>query len=169
MFTQQPVSSVDCDVYQEEKVTLKCMVESSSTADLVDTSDINIRWYFNNGTEYELTIGTSQMGSGGNGGQVQVTSTLDISARLPNVSFVSTGFYYCKVEMISASVHQNCSQSFEVFTQEMYLQQGSVCAGRSFHQPLRSCAVHRDVSTTTLPGENICDLIWGNLLHLTLY
>ena len=153
-FTQQPVPSVDCNVYESDLETLTCKVESIDTAEVPDVQDLSIKWFFFNDTEYELTIGTNPVErSGGNGGHLTVTSTLYISGTSqPNASFVSEGFYYCKVQMFDASVVLHQSQRFEVFHREEYLQQGTACNERTFSAPLESCAVSRlsvDESTTT--------------------
>ena len=153
-FTQQPAPSVDCNVYESDLETLTCRVESIDTAEVPDVQDLSIKWFFFNDTEYELTIGTNPVErTGGNGGHLTVTSTLHISGTSqPNASFVSEGFYYCKVHMFDGSVVLHQSQRFEVFNRDEYLQRASSCSGRTFSAPLESCAVSRlsaDVSTTT--------------------
>ena len=141
-------------MYESDLESLTCRVESIDTAEVPDIQDLSIKWFFFNDTEYDLTIGTNPAErTGGNGGHLTVTSTLHISGTSrPNASFVSEGFYYCKVHMFDASVVLHQSQRFQVFHREEYLQRASSCSGRTFSAALESCAVSRlsiDESTTT--------------------
>ena len=153
-FTQQPVPSVDCNVYDLDLETLTCRVESIDTAGVPDVQDLSIKWFFFNDTEYDLTIGTNPVErTGGSVGHLTVTSTLHISGTSrPNATVVSEGFYYCRVHMFDASVVLHESQRFKVLHREEYLQQASSCSERTFSAALESCAVSRlsvDESTTT--------------------
>ena len=155
-FTVQPVTSVDCNVYETDLEVLTCTVELLSTADVADPQDILIKWFFFNDTEYEVAVGVNPpQGTGGNGGHVTVTSTLHISGTSqPNASYVSEGFYYCQVQITDRSVQSKPSQKFEVFNRDQHLQASSSCSERTFTAPLQSCAVYRireDTPTTTGP------------------
>ena len=143
-FTVQPVTSVDCNVYETDLEVLTCTVESLSTADVSDPQDILIKWFFFNDTEYELTVGVNPpQRTGGNGGHVTVTSTLHISGTSQqNASYVSEGFYHCQVQMTDRSVQSQPSQKFEVFNRDQYLQASTSCSERTFTAPLQSCAVY---------------------------
>ena len=150
----QPITSVDCNVYETDLEVLTCTVESLSTADIADPQDIVIKWFFFNDTEYELAVGVNPpQRTGGNGGHVTVTSTIHISGTSqPNASFVNEGFYHCQVQMIDTSVMSKPSQKFEVFNRDQYLQASTSCSERTFTAPLQSCAVYRireDTTTTT--------------------
>ena len=142
-------------MYESDLETLTCRVESIDRAEVPDMRDLSIKWFFFNDTEYELTIGTNPVErTGGNEvHDLTVTSTLHISGTSqPNATFVSEGFYYCKVHLFDASVVLHQSQIFEVFHREEYLQQSVSCSERTFSARLESCAVSRlsvEESTTT--------------------
>ena len=122
-FTQQPVTGIDCDVYEKPVIVLTCSVESLSSDVFSDLSVIEIRWYFHNGTEYELTTGVSHTRTGGNGAHVLVTSTIKISGTSnQNFAFIAEGFYYCQVQMTDMTVVVNSSQRFQVLNRDEYVQ-----------------------------------------------
>ena len=134
---QQPVPTIDCDVYDQSDIVLTCRVVSSpADSDITDVQDISIKWYFYNGTEYELSVGVSHIRSGGNGANVQVTSTFQLSA------MISQGFYYCRVQLTEMNIKSNLSQRFEVLSQDDYIQLAT-CSGRTFIDSVETCAVYQ--------------------------
>ena len=143
-FTQQPVTSINCDVYDSNiEVVLTCSVVALSDGDIVDPLDVSFRWYFYNGTEYELSVGINHTRSGGNGADVQVSSTLQIGETSQNAAYLGQGFYYCQVWMIEIPSTSNFSQRFQVLNQDGYLQAASSCSGKTFTDPVQTCAVYR--------------------------
>ena len=142
-FTQQPVTSINCDVYDTNiEVVLTCSVVSLSAGDIVDPLDVSFRWYFYNGTEYELSVGINHTRSGGNGVNIQVSSTLQIG-ETHNAAYLGQGFYYCQVRMIEIPSTSNFSQRFQVLNQDGYLQEASSCSGKTFIDSVQTCAVYR--------------------------
>ena len=57
-------TTVYCLLYDVERIILKCTISSEGllSPDPLDPSRIRIKWYFNNGTESELTVGTMKQG-----------------------------------------------------------------------------------------------------------
>ena len=142
-FTQQPVTGIDCDVYEEPVIVLTCSVESLSSDVFADPSDIEIRWYFYNGTEYELTTGVNHTRTGGNGVHVQVTSTINVSGTSnQNFAFLGEGFYYCQVQLTDMTVVTNSSQRFQVLNRDEYVQASTFCSERTFIASVESCAAY---------------------------
>ena len=136
------MQTIYCDVYQSDLV-LTCSVVSLSTADIADPQDVSFRWYFYNGTQYELSVGISHNRSGGNGANVQVTSTLQISGTSQSAAYLSQGFYYCQVHMIDMNVVSNFSQRFQVLSQDHYIRYASSCSETTFIHSVQMCAVYR--------------------------
>ena len=116
----------------EADLVLTCGVVSLSTADIADPQDVSFRWYFYNGTEYELSVGINHTRSGGNGANVQVNSTLQISGTSQTAAYLSQGFYYCQVQMIDMNVRSIFSQRFQVISQDYYFQYVSSCSEKTF-------------------------------------
>ena len=152
-FTQQPVTQVECNVYEQPVIVLTCSVESLSHEAFPDTSVIEIRWYFNNGTEHELTTGVDHRRMGGTWDPVQVTSTLNISGTFnQRFSSLGEGFYYCQVDITDMAVVSNFSQRFQVLSRNEHLQISSRCNGEPFIANIESCAAYQvttDVLATT--------------------
>ena len=152
-FTQQPVTGIDCDVYEEPVIALTCRVESLTQDAFLDPSVIEIRWYFYNGTEYELTTGVGHTRTGGNGDHVQVTSTLNVSGTSnQRFAFLGEGFYYCQVQMTDMVVIANSSQRFHVLSRDDYVQAATSCDERTFIANVESCAAYETTAqylTTT--------------------
>ena len=103
-FTEQPIT-VDCLLYEEETIMiLKCTVSSEGllNPDPLDPSRISIKWYFNNGTESELTVGTNEVREGGNGEHIVISSTLTITgSSFQHVAVsLAQGSYYCRVKLM---------------------------------------------------------------------
>ena len=163
-FTQQPVTEIDCDVYQEPVIVLTCSVVSLSQQAFPDPSLIEIRWFFYNGTEYELTNGVGHTRTGGNGDHVQVTSTLNVSGTSDQrFAFLGEGFYYCQVQMTDMTVVANSSQRFQVLSRDEYVQASTNCRERTFYDNVESCAAYEvtttdsttsPIPTTTLDANN---------------
>ena len=163
-FVEQPNSDVECLYYEVSRIELACTVSSSGLpeSDLsIDPNLLNIRWYFNNGTEHQLTVGVNVTRTGGNGEAVEVRSTLSISAPSPPVPSVpftnlTQGSYYCRVEVDEQTMLSNSSQPFIALDVESdeYLQSAVPCdPGRDFSATVResACAVHsidKDSATT---------------------
>ena len=133
---------MDCNVYEAEKIVLTCTISSEGTSnskiDLYqDLNDIIIKWYYNNGTEHELTMGTSDTRrEGGNlTDGIPITSTLAISA-IPgqhNAANLAQGSYYCRVHVPSRrDTVSNSSQPFTVVNQDAYFQFATSCRERNF-------------------------------------
>lgn len=59
-FIEQPVTSAECLLYEAEGIILTYAIsEGSFDSEIpLDPSRISIKWYYNNGTESELTVGT---------------------------------------------------------------------------------------------------------------
>ena len=115
-FIEQPVTTVDCDVYEQERVILTCSVSSTGYNTIIDSSGIYIKWYFNNGTEHELMVGINQTTEGGNGERIEISSTLTISGTSQqDAANLNEGSYYCRVQMSYINIMSNSSQRFVVF------------------------------------------------------
>ena len=159
-FTQQPVTEIDCDVYEEPVIVLMCRVESLSQDAFTDPSVIEIRWYFHNGTEYELTTGVGHIRMGGNGDHVQVTSTLNVSGTSnQRFTFLGEGFYYCLVQMTDKVVVSNSSQRFQVLGQDQYVQAATSCDERTFIANVESCAAY-EVTAPTTQHQTTTDIVY---------
>ena len=123
-----------------------------------------IRWFFNNGTDHELTYGANETRrEGGNGAHVVITSTLAISGTRPpaeNAVRLDVGLYYCRVQVNDNTMRANSSQQFMAATEELYLQTSTLCleTERSFIDREMSCAVHVDTNRiTTNPNPSTAD------------
>ena len=163
-FIEQPVVTVDCNLYASERVLLTCSVSSISHT-FINPNDICIKWYFNNGTEHELMVGINQTRSGNNGETIIVSSTLAISERpKQNAANLHEGSYYCRVNVADMNVVSNSSQMFVVLDIDVYLQTGTRCSAPriNFIYDVEECAVYRTVEsfhattlldTTTYPMQ----------------
>ena len=122
-------------------------------ADIADPQDVSFRWYFYNGTEYELLVGVNHTRLGGSGGLVEVTSTLHISGISQNTAHLSEGFYYCQVQLIDTNVVSNLSQRFQVWSEDDYIQYATSCSEKTFIDMMEMCAVYRvtEEPPTTTP------------------
>ena len=122
-FTEQPVTNVDCNVYEPERLVLTCSVSSTESTSLPDPDDVCIKWYFNNGTEHELMVGINQTRDGGNGEMVEISSTLAISGiSQQNAANIKEGSYYCRVHILDMNTMSNSSQQFVVLERSIYTQ-----------------------------------------------
>ena len=97
-FIEQPIT-VDCLLYAVPRIILKCTVSSEGLLDSLDPSRISIKWYFNNGTESEFTVGTNETREGGNGEHIVISSTLTISSFQHAAASLAQGSYYCRVNI----------------------------------------------------------------------
>lgn len=167
-FVEQPVTSVDCNIYEAERIILTCNTISSEdileSEFLVDPGRIKIQWYYSNGTEHELTEGTNKTRrEGGNGTPVVISSTLTISATSQhNAANLVQGSYYCRVHESGLShwgLVPNSSQNFTVLNPDVYLQHATSCSERSFITTERDCAAynilgnHTQAVTTEIIGS----------------
>ena len=157
-FVEQPITSVDCNIYEAERIVLTCTIESSE--DILDSRLFvdpgRIRWYtyYSNGTESELTVGTNETRrEGGNGDPIVVSSTLAISATSQqNAADLVQGSYYCRVHVSGCShwgLLSNFSQKFTVLNHNVYLQHGTSCSERNFITAERVCAVYNIIGNPT--------------------
>ena len=137
-------------MYEASVIVLTCRVESLSLEDFADPSVINIRWYFDNGTEYELTTGVNHTRLGGSGEKVQVTSTLKLSGTSNKSSvFLSEGSYYCQVQLMDRDVLLKTSQAFRVLNTDEHVQASTDCCERTFIDSVESCAAYEVVIPST--------------------
>jgi hypothetical protein len=141
---------VDCLIYEEDLIELTCTVSSEGLPDSqlsLDPEAFDIRWYFNNGTEHQLMVDTNVISTGGNGGPVEVRSTLGISAfpSQVNVASLVQGSYYCRVEVDEHTMRTNSSQPFTAQEEDAYFQVAAPCSTEmSFTLVTESaCAVHK--------------------------
>ena len=163
--------SVYCNVYGVDRIVLTCTVSSLISLRL-DPSNLNIKWFFNNGTDHELTTGTNETRrEGGNGAPVVISSTLALSV-VPqdNAARLAPGAYYCQVEVNDETMRSNPSQQFMALDQEGYLQYGTSCLERSFIAEESACAVH-DIAivnpTTIDSSENSITINHPNVTEVT--
>ena len=146
-FTEQPITSAQCNIYGEEEITLTCTISSehlSRNAYALDPSGITIKWYYNNGTESELTAGASETRrEGGNGDPVVISSILTISAISQHgAANLAKGSYYCRVNVAGwPGFVSNSSQQFSVLSMDEYFQIGISCSHTTFIAKERACAV----------------------------
>ena len=159
-FIKQPITSAECFLYEAERIILTCAIsEGNFDSKILDPSRISIKWYYNNGTESELTVGTNETRrEGGNGDPIVISSTLTISpiSQHDAVTLVQ-GSYYCRVNIAGWNVVSNSSQRFTVLHQDEYLQQATSCSERTFVDTERACAVYSAVvenPTTTESSES---------------
>lgn len=92
-FIEQPVTSVECLIYEEAKIVLTCTVTSEGISDptILDPNEINIKWYYYNGTDHELITGTNTTTrEGGNGEHIIISSRIQ-----ENTADLAVGSYYC--------------------------------------------------------------------------
>ena len=110
-FIEQPITSVDCNIYEEEKIILTCTITSVY---LLEPNGLNIKWYYNNGTGHELTEGTNETRrGGGNGDPTVISSTLTISSMIQqDTAILAEGSYYCQMHVLGQNVVTNSSQNF---------------------------------------------------------
>ena len=99
-FIEQPITAVDCNPYADDRIVLTCTVTSEGASDSMISltpSNLHIKWYYNNGTEYELTVGTNETRrEGENGDPIVISSALAISATIQqNAANLARGSYYC--------------------------------------------------------------------------
>jgi hypothetical protein len=163
-FTEQPITSVDCLIYDVERIVLKCAISSEGLLnpdhDPLDPSRISIKWYYNNGTESELTVGTNEIsreGEIGDSDPIVISSTLIISAfSQHDVSSLVKGSYYCRVNVAEWGLVtvSNSSQQFTVLTMDQYLQLGASCSHTTFIARESACAVHIDLAVVNPITEN---------------
>ena len=148
LITEQPIASAECLLYEADEIILMCTIISQGIFGSkipLDSSRINIKWYHNNGTESELTVGTNETRrEGGNGDPIRISSTLAISLiRQHDANTLAQGSYYCRVSIAGwPSGVSNSSQRFTVLHKDDYLQYGSSCSGQTF--------IDRDVNTTCI-------------------
>ena len=150
---------MDCLLYEAERIELTCTVSSQGIADSsisLDPSNLNIRWFFNNGTDHELTIGTNETRrEGGNGASVVISSTLAISGMSQeNVASLAPGEYYCRVQVNDQTMRSNSSQQFTALQQDSYIQYGTSCSKRTFIAEESACAVHNIGEDTEVTSPN---------------
>ena len=142
---------MDCNIYEEERIVLTCTVMSGvldSTLSL-GPDNLNIRWFYSNGTvnhESELTVGVNETRrGGGNGDPVEISSALAISGSPEgNVASLAVGSYYCRVQVNDPTMKANSSHSFVAESRDMYLQYATRCSDAeiSFSTKESTCAVH---------------------------
>ena len=175
--------SVDCVIYSAERIVLTCTVSSEGISDSLtslDSSSININWFFNNGTEYELMVGTNVTRSeDGNGSAIIISSTLAVSGiTQEDIAPLAPGSYYCRVNvaLTGEDVVSNFSQQFIVMDQDNYLQfTTNNCSNESFIANESSCAIRNQSiavvnPTTLIPRKNTpmpTDSIYENLTKIT--
>ena len=141
--------SVDCDIYNAERIILTCTISTESISDSLislTSNYLNISWFFNNGTEYELIVGINETRrEEGNGSTIIISSTLAISG-IPqeDISLLASGSYYCGVNVTGkdVTVVSNFSQQFIALEQDEYLQFATNCSHKSFIANKSNCAVH---------------------------
>ena len=152
-FTEQPITFAACLLYDAERIVLMCTISSESedllNPDLLDPNGIIIRWYYNNGTESELTVGTNETRrEGGNGDPIVISSTLTISPISQHDAVtLAQGSYYCRVQVDKEILRSNSSQQFIVLNIGDYVQYGTSCAERNFIVRDNACAVFSTVET----------------------
>lgn len=155
---------MDCDLYRADKILLTCTVTSEGVSDsalsLEPSNNLRIRWFFNNGTDRELTTGTNETRrEGGNGEHVVISSILAISgSESPpeNVASLAVGSYYCQVQVNDETMQANSSQQFKALDPDEYLQSATSCTERNFIAGDSACAVH-NIPTTTSPNPSAVD------------
>ena len=153
-FTQQPITTVDCNVYEADKVLLTCTVTDPVQNDLTSSLRIDIKWYFDNGTKQEVNVGTETTVRNGDEDVVKITSTLALSATSDQnaMHIGGEGFYYCQVQAAITSamdvrLESNPSQMFQVSSRDFHFQASTSCMERNFIDNVESCAVNQ-VSTS---------------------
>ena len=164
-FIEQPIT-VDCLLYEEERIILKCTVSSEGllNPDPLDPSRISIKWYFNNGIESELTVGTNETRKGGNGEHIVISSTLTItgSSFQHVAASLAQGSYYCRVNIANRSLVSNSSQQFIVLDEDSYLQAAARCSDATLITRERACAIVNCTSSethATINYQNVTDVM----------
>ena len=167
---------MDCNLYEEERIILTCTVSSQGIPGSIspNLNSLNIKWFFNNGTEYELVVGTNETRrEGGNGIAIVISSTLTISGTLQeNTSPLAQGLYYCRVNVASDDVVSNSSQQFIVLDLDRYFQSGTNCVDSTFIAGESACAVHsiavmNPTITDSSDRENLTTLNHPNVTDVT--
>ena len=178
-FIKQPVSSVLCNIYDAERIILTCTISSEGFSSIIiDSSRINIKWYYNNGTDNELTVGTNETRrEGGNGEAIIISSTLTISSsfsRQHDAASLAEGSYYCRVllnvtEWVFLS---NSSQQLIVLDFDQYLQSSTSCSRRSFISIESACAVYYSAvvnpTTEDSSDDTVTPIIHQNVTDVTI-
>ena len=192
-FIEQP-TTVNCLVYDVERIVLKCTMSSEGllNPDPLDPSRISIKWYFNNGTESELTVGTNETSrEGGNGEHIIISSTLTISSfnEFQHVAASLTqGSYYCRAEVDNRWNLANSSQPFIALEREVHLQEARSCAAADLPliavTSVSSCAIHRIVedqgftivgpttefeNNSTINNQNVTDITIMQDIDATIF
>ena len=162
-FIEQPITTIDCSLYDVwTRIILICTISSEDSNPIIDSSRINIKWYHNNGTENELTVGSNETRrEGGNGEPIRISSTLTISSsfsRQHDAASLAEGSYYCRVllNVTEWGLVSNSSQQFIVLPYDQYIQASTSCSERSFTVTQSACAVHYSavVNPTTEDSSN---------------
>ena len=130
----------------------------------IDSTDIS--WFYNNGTEHELTEGTNETRrEGGNGEPIVISSTLTISSTIQqNTASLAVGSYYCRIQTPDPTVVSNSSQQFIAQTRSVHIQYGTHCSYyRNFINGENACAVYSTFAIknpiTTGSSENPTTII----------
>ena len=183
-FIEQPITSAPCLLYEEERIVLICTIYSEGllNPDLLDPSRISIKWYYNNGTESELTVGTNETRrEGGNGDPLVISSILTISAiGQHDAVTLAQGLYYCRVNVDGWGLVSNSSQQSFVLDEGSYLQFGAICSEITFIDRESTCAVHNsaivnptteDSSETlaTINHQNVTDIMIMQEVDTTVF
>ena len=147
-FIEQPITFAECLLYEAERIILTCAISDGSYDSEIplDPSRISIKWYYNNGTESELTVGSNETRrEGGNGDPIVITSILSLTISVisqHDAVTLAQGSYYCRVNIAGWNVVSNSSQSFIVLNPDEYLQHAISCSERTFIDRESVCAVY---------------------------
>ena len=169
-FIEQPVTFVNCLLYHAERIILICTISSEDSNPIIDPSRINIKWYYNNGTDNELTVGTNETRrEGGNGEPIRISSTLTISSSFSyqhDAASLAEGSYYCRVlQDVTECLVSNSSQQFIVLTRGSYLQDAVRCLDRSFTFTESACAVYNICAVVNPTTEDSSDDTVTTIIH----
>ena len=136
---------------------------------MFESNGLNVKWYYNNGTEHELTEGTNETRrEGGFGEPIVISSTLTISSIIQqNTASLAVGSYYCRIQAPDQTVASNSSQKFIALGIDQYLQSGISCSHTDFIARESTCAVYSVfaimIPTTTGSSENLTTINITNM------
>ena len=140
-------------MYEADRIVLTCTAIGLRQNHLAGLGDIDIVWYFDNGTEHQVSKGVDQWTQTVRDEQqdiVQITSTLALSGKEQasnqnSAHIEGEGFYYCQVQATSAAdirVESSPSQKFQILSRDFHLQASTSCSERTFIAYTESCALN---------------------------
>ena len=146
---EQPVTQADCNIYESERIQLRCNVSTTDRS-----IDFTISWFYNGqiivDNNFDMNISERCYND-------KKSSVLTIALN----NYNQMGQYYCKVDLLvnisqwneNVTIVEVPSNTFSLVDQATYLQISSSCRDKQLSEPLESCAVffssHGDCSTIT--------------------